>query len=822
MARDLLSVQASTVALEFVFSLSGRVLSIRRTRLTPASLEMCICLKDHLDAQERIQHTSNLEDDCLEIEQQLLEVEAEAGSAINIADEEINLEEQAMSGSASHAAGKPADRLGEAARQRSRAAGSADDRPMWGNNRAIATTPRSAIIAVDLGDNFSIKGHRLLMIKDRQFDGRARADPHKHIAEFVKICEMFRENSKLMGKMEVLTTKVDSQFKEIKGEMKEMRYGCNCCGGPHLSSKCDDKPIRGPKEEEAKYAYEGYRGNNYGRNSKNGEIVNLETTTETHNLVKTTLQFHQHPKRNSNSLTLRKPCENSCGKTYDLRVTQTPKNTIIDDDDEDEAEKTEKEEEPKFLKDLVSNKSKMEQISTAFINKEGSAIVQNKLPPKLGTLSENTLKPARMSIRLANHTYQYPMGVAENMLVQVRKFIFLVDFVILQMKEDGKLLFILGRPFLHIANAIIRVKNKELNLGVEDDRINKVMQHSHADDDTCFRMEIINEVTEEESDAFLDNSKPFLSTSKKINETSLDKEFEEFMAVDIEEISEQKEKPLPKQLEYAFLEKDSLLPVVISALLKDDEKKHLVFVLKNHKEAFSWKTFDISGKHFRPIHFANKTLNNAQQNYIGTEKELLIVVFVFDKFQSYLILSKTVVFTDHSALKYLFAKKDAKPRLIRWILLIQEFDIEIKNKKRAKNVVAYHLSRLANPNFIELRDEDIDDNFPDETLMNFLSKDEEIPWFADFANHLVGKVLGKGLTYAQGCKFFSELKHYFWDEPYLFKICPDGMIRRCVYGFKTRKILDERHYGPTRGHYGPSTTAKKVFDAGFYWPTIYK
>ncbi|GJW93022.1 reverse transcriptase domain-containing protein [Tanacetum coccineum] len=64
--------------------------------------------------------------------------------------------------------------------------------------------------------------------------------------------------------------------------------------------------------------------------------------------------------------------------------------------------------------------------------------------------------------------------------------------------------------------------------------------------------------------------------------------------------------------------------------------------------------------------------------------------------------------------------------------------------------------------------------------------------------------------------------HYFWDEPYLFKMCPDGMIRRCVYRAKTRKILDECHHGPTGGHYGPSTTAKKVFDAGFYWLTIFK
>ncbi|GJV94078.1 reverse transcriptase domain-containing protein [Tanacetum coccineum] len=159
----------------------------------------------------------------------------------------------------------------------------------------------------------------------------------------------------------------------------------------------------------------------------------------------------------------------------------------------------------KFLKDLVSNKSKMDQISTAFLNKECSVIVQNKHPPKLGdpgsflipctiaglvkylalvdlgtsinlmqyslyaSLSENTLKPTRMSIRLANHTYQYPMGIAENMLVQVGKFVFPTDFLIIQMEEDDKVPLILRRPFLHTADAIIRVKNKELNLGVGDD-----------------------------------------------------------------------------------------------------------------------------------------------------------------------------------------------------------------------------------------------------------------------------------------------------------------------------------------------------------------
>nr|GEY68352.1 reverse transcriptase domain-containing protein [Tanacetum cinerariifolium] len=192
------------------------------------------------------------------------------------------------------------------------------------------------------------------------------------------------------------------------------------------------------------------------------------------------------------------------------------------------------------------------------------------------------------------------------------------------------------------------------------------------------------------------------------------------------------------------------------------------------------------GKQFFPIHFASKTLNNAQQNYTVTKKELFVVVFAFDKLRSYLVLSNTVVFIDYSALKYLFAKQDAKPRLIRWILLLQEFDIEIENKKGAGNVTADHLSHLEDPNLKELRDEDIDDNFPDEILMNVSSNDEDgTPWFADFANYLVGKILRKGLTYAQRCKFFSELNHYFQDDPYLFKMYPDRMIRRCVYGSET-------------------------------------
>ncbi|GJT46867.1 reverse transcriptase domain-containing protein [Tanacetum coccineum] len=102
-------------------------------------------------------------------------------------------------------------------------------------------------------------------------------------------------------------------------------------------------------------------------------------------------------------------------------------------------------------------------------------------------------------------------------------------------------------------------------------------------------------------------------------------------------------------------------------------------------------------KHFQPIHYASKTMTDAQAHYTTTEKELLAVVYSFEKFWPYLVLSKTIVYMNHSALKYLLAKQDAKPRLLWWILLLHEFDVIIHDKKGAENLAADHLSRLENP-----------------------------------------------------------------------------------------------------------------------------
>jgi hypothetical protein len=131
------------------------------------------------------------------------------------------------------------------------------------------------------------------------------------------------------------------------------------------------------------------------------------------------------------------------------------------------------------------------------------------------------------------------------------------------------------------------------------------------------------------------------------------------------------------------------------------------------------------------IYYASKTLNTAQMNYTTTEKELLAVVFACDKFRSYLIGSPIVVFSDHAALKYLLSKKDFKVRLVRWIFLLQEFDITIKDKKDIENVIADHVSRLtidSTSNIIQ-----INDYFPDEYLLSVAT----MPWFANIVNFLV-------------------------------------------------------------------------------------
>ncbi|GJZ97178.1 putative nucleotidyltransferase, ribonuclease H [Tanacetum coccineum] len=203
----------------------------------------------------------------------------------------------------------------------------------------------------------------------------------------------------------------------------------------------------------------------------------------------------------------------------------------------------------------------------------------------------------------------------------------------------------------------------------------------------------------------------------------------------------------------------------------------------------------IDGK-FKPIYYASKTLNNAQEHYTTTEIKLLA---------------------------YLFSKEDTKPILIRWVLLLQGFDIEIKDKKGAENLVADHLSILENPDLGTFTEEEITDEFLDEHLMILkveLNNDE--PWYADYINYIVRKIIPPNWTPKKRRRFFSQVKYYFWDESYAFKLCSDNVMRRCVTRNKIFEILAHCHSGPTEGHHSASITGRKVYGSGFYWPSIFK
>nr|GEV58562.1 reverse transcriptase domain-containing protein [Tanacetum cinerariifolium] len=159
---------------------------------------------------------------------------------------------------------------------------------------------------------------------------------------------------------------------------------------------------------------------------------------------------------------------------------------------------------------------------------------------------------------------------------------------------------------------------------------------------------------------------------------------------------------------------------------------------------------------------------------------------------------------------------------IRSFLGHAEFNFKVVDTKGAENYAADHISRLENPYENVFDPKEIKESFLLETLSKLTHHDQSTPWFADFANYHAEKFIIKGMTTQQKNKFLKDVKHYFWDDPYLFKTCADQVIRRCVAGQEAVNILTACHSGPIGGHYDANYTAKKVFDSGFYWPAIYK
>nr|GEV27016.1 reverse transcriptase domain-containing protein [Tanacetum cinerariifolium] len=505
---------------------------------------------------------------------------------------------------------------------------------------------------------------------------------------------------------------------------------------------------------------------------------------------------------------------------------------------------------PKFaltLKALIKNKAKLSKMARTPLNEYCSAVLLKKLPKKLGDpgkflitcdfpgmaecltladlgasinlmpffvwkrLSLPNLTPTCMTLELADHSISRPIGVAEDVYVKVGSFHFLADFIVIDFDDDPRVPLILRRSFLKTRRALIDVFKGELTLRVGKEAItfnlDQTSRYSaNYSDMTAKRIDVIDIACEEYSQEVLVDEPPVVEL-----------------------------KVLPSHLEYAFLEGDDKLPVIIVKDLSVEEKTALLTVLKSHKRAIAWKLSDIKGinpefcthkilmkedfeltvqhqrrvnpkihdvikqerfcywgsprqrqdKHFRPIHYASKTMKEAESNYTTTEKEMLAVVYAFENFRSYLILNKSIVYTDHSALKYLFAKKDSKARLLRWVLLLQEFTFKVIDTKGAENLAADHLSRLENPHQNVLDPKEINESFPFETL-NLVSTrgNQSTLWFADFANYHAVNFIVKGMSSQQKNKFFKD---------------------------EAVEILKACHSGPTG----------KVFDSRFYWPTIY-
>ncbi|GKB64159.1 DNA-directed DNA polymerase [Tanacetum coccineum] len=314
----------------------------------------------------------------------------------------------------------------------------------------------------------------------------------------------------------------------------------------------------------------------------------------------------------------------------------------------------------KFLKGLLSNKTRLEEACTVTMNERCSAILLNKLSSKekdpgsftipwdirhlhinnaladLGasiSLMPYTMyeklglgepKPTTMSLKLADRSIQYPRGIVEDVLIKIDKFVLLIDFIILDMREDSRILIILGRPVLATARAMIDVFNKKITLRVGSEEVifdvDQSMKKHRTEDDECYEINdldtVIQSATQEQLENLEEgigqhnfekcdsNSETPIRRIKHIN-TSYSQEAQGHKGTQSEhlysasaiEIDEKrpKLKDLPSHLEYAYLKGDKSCPVIISSKLTEKDKVSLLRVLEKRKGAIAWKMSDIKG-----------------------------------------------------------------------------------------------------------------------------------------------------------------------------------------------------------------------------------
>ncbi|GJS54907.1 reverse transcriptase domain-containing protein [Tanacetum coccineum] len=383
-------------------------------------------------------------------------------------------------------------------------------------------------------------------------------------------------------------------------------------------------------------------------------------------------------------------------------------------------------------------------------------------------------KPTRMSLELADRSIQYPRGIAEKVLIKFDKFILLIDFVILDMWEDSKIPIILGRPFLATARAMIDVFNKKITLRIGNKEVifdvDQSIKKPHTEDDECYGINELDQTIHLEAQGLLK-----------------DDQTDSFLLKDLEKHINQTDSKICE--EYTNSDKP----------IRRIEQKDTAYSL-------STKTY-ASGK------TRNEHLCSASANEIDEKKpelkdlpsHLEYAYLKGDKTHPIIISSKLTKKEKVSLLQYLFNKHDAKPRLIRWVLPLQGFNIEIKDKKGAENLAADHLSRLENPNMRILTKKEIANEFPDKHLMVLKAtpKDNET-MVCEYVNYIARKYTTQYGKLKKRKRFFSQVKYYFWDESYAFRLCLDNTMRICVAGNEIPKILAHCHSGPTGGHHSDS------------------
>nr|GEX37157.1 reverse transcriptase domain-containing protein [Tanacetum cinerariifolium] len=359
---------------------------------------------------------------------------------------------------------------------------------------------------------------------------------------------------------------------------------------------------------------------------------------------------------------------------------------------------------------------------------------------------------------LADRLISRPVGVAEEVFVKVGTFHFLADFFVVDFDDDPHVPLILERSFLKTGRALIDVfEEVDAFLALKDDPTSPEVDQSYVD--TEGDIIILESFHNDDSSLPPPNQGNYLPKVRKeikICEAKTDKYL-------IDESPEVELKDLPPHLEYAFLEGDDKLPVIIAKDLSVEEKTALITVLKSHKRVISWKLSDIKGidpefcthkilmeEDFEPVVQHQRRVNPKIYNVIKNEVlKLLDAGLIYPIFDS--------------------PWKDSKARLLRWVLLLQEFTFKVIDTKGAENLAADHLSRLENPHQNVLDPKEINESFPLETLNLVYSRgNSSTPWFADFANYHAENFVVKGMSSQQKNKFFKDVKQYFWDDPFLF------------------------------------------------------